>query len=52
MRPLETRIEVVITDRQLDQDWQVIDLPGTMRDYAKLHRQLDAEMTEALADTQ
>jgi NAD(P)H-dependent FMN reductase len=52
MRPLETRLEVVITDDQVDHDWQMTDLAATMRPYAKLIRQLDAEMIEALEDTQ
>ena len=52
MRPLETRLEVVITDDQVDGAWQLTDLAATMRPYAKLFRQLDAEMIEALDDTQ
>ncbi len=52
MRPLETRLEVVITDDQVDHDWQMTDLAATMRPYANLIRQLDAEMIEALEDTQ
>jgi NAD(P)H-dependent FMN reductase len=52
MRPLDTRIEVAIPDDQLDEDWQLTDLAATMRPYAKLIRQLDAEMIEALEDTQ
>jgi len=52
MRPLETRLEVVITDDQVDGDWQLTDLAATMRPYAKLIRQLDAEMVEVLEDDQ
>jgi NAD(P)H-dependent FMN reductase len=52
MRPLETRLEVVITDGQVDGDWQLTDLAATMRPYTKLIRQLDAEMVEALEDSQ
>jgi NAD(P)H-dependent FMN reductase len=52
MRPLDTRVEVVIADDQVDRDWQVIDLDAAMRPYAKLLRQVDAEMTEALEDSQ
>jgi NAD(P)H-dependent FMN reductase len=52
MRPLETRLEVVITDDQVDRDWQLTDLAATMRPYAKLIRQLDDEMIEALEDSQ
>ena len=52
MRPLETRLEVVITDDQVDHEWQLTDLAATMRPYTKLIRQLDAEMVEALEDSQ
>ena len=48
MRPLQTRLEVVITDRQVDQDWQLTCLAATMRPHAKLIRRLDTEMIEAL----
>jgi NAD(P)H-dependent FMN reductase len=51
MRPLETRIEVVVTDDQVDGDWQLTDLGATMRPYTKLIRQLDAEMVETLEDS-
>jgi NAD(P)H-dependent FMN reductase len=52
MRPLQTRLEVVITDGQVDQDWQLTDLAATMRPYAGLLRRLDVEMIEALEDSQ
>ena len=52
MRPLETRLEVAITDDQVGDEWQLTDLAATMSPYAKLFRQLDAEMIEALDDTQ
>lgn len=52
MRPLQTRVEVVITDDQVDQDWQLTDVDATMQPCAKLIRQLDAEMIEALEDSQ
>jgi NAD(P)H-dependent FMN reductase len=52
MRPVETRIEVVITEEQVDGDWQLIDIDATMRPYADLIRRLDADMLEALEDSQ
>jgi hypothetical protein len=42
----------VITDDQVDRDWQLTDLAATMRPYAKLIRQFDDEMIEALEDSQ
>jgi hypothetical protein len=39
-------------DRDTRQEWQLTDLAATMRPYAKLIRQLDAEMVEALEDSQ
>jgi NAD(P)H-dependent FMN reductase len=52
MRPLRTRIEVAIAGSQVDEAWQLTDLAATMRPYAGLLRQLDAEMIEALEDGQ
>lgn len=52
MRPLDTRIEVAIADDHLTQDWQLTDLAAAMRPYAQLIRQLDAEILEALHDSQ
>ena len=52
MRPLATRLEITITDRQVDEDWQLTDLAATMQPYAALTRRIDAEMIEVLEDSQ
>jgi NAD(P)H-dependent FMN reductase len=52
MRPLEDRIEIVITDEDVDEDWQVLDLHATLRPYLQQVRQIDAQLVEALTDTQ
>ncbi len=52
MRPLEDRLEIVITDEDVDEDWQVRDLHATLRPYLQQVRQLDAQLVEALTDTQ
>jgi NAD(P)H-dependent FMN reductase len=52
MRPLEDRIEIVITDADVDEDWQLRDLDATLRPYLPLLRVLDAQLLDALQDTQ
>jgi NAD(P)H-dependent FMN reductase len=52
MRPLGTRIEVAIADDHVNQDWQLTDVAAAMGPYASLIRQLDAEIIEALQDSQ
>jgi NAD(P)H-dependent FMN reductase len=52
MRPLEDRIEIVITDGDVDEDWQLRDIDATLRPYLKQVRQLDAQLLDALEDTQ
>jgi len=52
MRPLATPLEITITDRQVDEDWQLTDLAATMQPYAALTRRIDAEMIEVLEDSQ
>jgi NAD(P)H-dependent FMN reductase len=52
MRPLEDRLEIVITDKDVDEDWQLRDLNATMRPYLQQVRQLDAQLVESLVDTQ
>jgi NAD(P)H-dependent FMN reductase len=52
MRPVEDRLEIVITDADVDEDWQLIDLDGTLRPYRERVRQLDAQMVQALIDRQ
>jgi NAD(P)H-dependent FMN reductase len=52
MRPLKDRLEIVITDEDVDEDWQLRDLRATLRPYLQQVRQLDAQLVEALMDTQ
>lgn len=52
MRPLEDRLEIVITDEDVDEDWQLRDPSTTLRPYLQQVRQLDAQLVEALTDTQ
>jgi NAD(P)H-dependent FMN reductase len=52
MRPLADQLEIVITDDDVDENWQLRDLNATLRPYLQNVRQLDAQMVEALEDTQ
>jgi NAD(P)H-dependent FMN reductase len=52
MRPLRDRLEIVITDDKVDEDWQLRDLDATLDPYREQVRQLDAQLVEALVDTQ
>jgi NAD(P)H-dependent FMN reductase len=52
MRPLQDRVEVVITGDQVDSQWQLKDVEATMSPYRDQLRQVDAEMVEALQDSQ
>lgn len=52
MRPLESRLEIVITDEDVDEDWQLRDPSATLRPYLQQVRQIDAQLVEALTDTQ
>ncbi|MFD9895257.1 NADPH-dependent FMN reductase [Amycolatopsis sp. NPDC059027] len=52
MRVLDTHVEAVITDQDVDENWQLRDLDGTLRPNRALLRKIDEEMTEALADGQ
>lgn len=51
MRPLEDRVEVVITDDQVDSQWQLKDLEATMCPYRDQLRLVDAQLLEALRDS-
>jgi NAD(P)H-dependent FMN reductase len=48
MRPLDDRLEVKITLDDIDDDWQLKDLPGTMTPYLGQVRAVDAQLTELL----
>jgi len=52
MRPLPDRVEVVITGDQLDDGWQLKDVEATMSPYRDKLRLIDAQMVEALEDSQ
>jgi NAD(P)H-dependent FMN reductase len=52
MRRLEGRVEVVITDDNVDANWQLTDLEATMGPYREQFQQIEAEIIEALEDDQ
>jgi NAD(P)H-dependent FMN reductase len=52
MRPLKDRLEIVVTDEDVDEHWQLRDLNATLAPYREQVRQLDAQLVEALTDTQ
>lgn len=52
MRELDDHLEVVITDDDVDEDWQLRDLDATLGPYAAKTKAIDAEMVEALQDSQ
>ena len=52
MRPLKDRLEIVITDQDVDEDWQLSDRGATLEPYREQVRRLDAQLVEALTDTQ
>jgi NAD(P)H-dependent FMN reductase len=52
MRPLESRLEILITDDDVDENWQLSDLEATLRPYIEQVKRLDAQLVEALRDTQ
>jgi hypothetical protein len=52
MRELPAQLEVVITDDDVDETWQLRDLDAVMRPYHEQARTIDAQMVEALEDRQ
>jgi NAD(P)H-dependent FMN reductase len=52
MRSLRDRLEIVITDDKVDEDWQLRDLDATLDPYRERVRKLDVQLVEALVDTQ
>jgi len=52
MRPLEDRVEVLITNDDVDEAWQLRDVDAVLAPYLQQIRQLDAQLLEALIDTQ
>jgi NAD(P)H-dependent FMN reductase len=52
MRVLDDHVEAVITDAEVDEDWQLKDIDATLRPNLPMIRKIDAEFIEALDDTQ
>jgi NAD(P)H-dependent FMN reductase len=52
MRVLDDHVEAVITDDDVDENWQLKDIDATLRPSLPLIRKIDGEFTEALDDTQ
>jgi len=52
MRQLDDRLEVFITDDDVDANWQLRDLEALMNPYRAQIRTIAAQMVEALEDTQ
>jgi NAD(P)H-dependent FMN reductase len=52
MRPLKERLEILIADQDVDESWQLRDLDATLGPYREQVRQLDAQLVEALSETQ
>jgi len=52
MRELDDHLELVITDDDVDEKWQLRDLDATLRPYLAQARAVDAQMVEALKDSQ
>ncbi len=51
MHPLPDRVELKISDDQVDEQWQLKDLEATMSPYREQLRAIDAQMVEALKGT-
>lgn len=52
MRELDQHLEVVITDNDVDDNWQLRDLGAVMHPYHAQTKLIDAQLIEALQDTQ
>jgi hypothetical protein len=52
MQELDDHLEVIITEDDVDGNWQLRDLDATLRPYRAETRKIDAEMVEALKDTE
>lgn len=50
MRPLKDRLEIVITDKDVDEHWQLLDPTATLDPYREQVRQLDEQLVKAIAD--
>jgi NAD(P)H-dependent FMN reductase len=52
MLQLDDHLELVITDDDVDEDWQLRDVEATLRPYQVQTKSIAAQMLEALRDTQ
>jgi NAD(P)H-dependent FMN reductase len=52
MLVLDDHIEAIITDNDIDTDWQLIDVETTLHPTLAQLAAIDSQMTEALNDTQ
>ncbi len=52
MRTLQKRIEIAITNDDLDERWQLRDPALTLRPYLEQVREIDVQMTETFEDSQ
>lgn len=52
IQPLATRLEAVITDNDVDDNWQLVDAAKTLKPALKLLKTIDSELSDALTDTQ
>jgi NAD(P)H-dependent FMN reductase len=52
MRELDDHLELVITDDDVDEDWQLIDVDATLRSYRPQLKVIDDQMSEAIKDSQ
>jgi NAD(P)H-dependent FMN reductase len=52
MRELDEHLEIVITDADVDDHWQLRDLDAVMNPYRSRIRAIDSAMVEALQDSQ
>ena len=48
MRSLEDRLEIVITDDDVDEEWQLRDLDATLRPYLEQVKRLDAQLVAVI----
>jgi NAD(P)H-dependent FMN reductase len=52
MRELDDHLEIVITDDDVDEEWQLRHLDSTLRPYLAKTRAIDMQIVEALTDSQ
>jgi NAD(P)H-dependent FMN reductase len=50
MKSLDYHLEVVITEEDLDDNWQLSDIDATLRPYAEQTQTINAEMVSSLSD--